>query len=205
MPELAYHPRIVQMKISLLGIEPLIWRRIQVPDDMSLGRLHDIIQVAMGWRDGHLHAFHIGDRHYGIPDREFSDPNFKIYQEKNVKISSILEKGFRSFKYEYDFGDGWEHEVLVEEFPEFDPQLTYPRYIDGARRCPPEDVGGIGGYFDFLEAVMNPRHPEHKEMRAWYGGVFKPDELNIESIEIGLMIIADRRRPGPRKKKTGAE
>ena len=166
-----------------------------MPDDMSLGRLHDIIQVAMGWQDGHLHAFHIGGKQYGFPDS--SDPNFKI--------SSVIAKGFKSFKYEYDFGDGWEHEVLVEELPEFDPQLTYPRYVDGARRCPPEDVGGIGGYFDFLEAVLDPHHPEHEEMRDWYGGDFKPDELDVESIELGLAIIADRRRPGPRKKKTVAE
>ncbi|MBF0186128.1 MAG: plasmid pRiA4b ORF-3 family protein [Magnetococcales bacterium] len=191
-----YHPRIVQLKITLQGIEPLVWRRILIPDDLTLGRLHDVIQVAMGWEDGHMHAFHIGDRQYGIPDDEFAGPDFKIYQERNVKVSGVIDRKFTRFMYEYDFGDGWRHELLVEGFHEFDRQLTYPRYVDGARRCPPEDVGGIGGYADFLEAIMDPLHPEHDEMRDWFGGEFNPDALDAKAIEIGLMTIAYRRRPG---------
>lgn len=171
-----------------------------MPDDLTLLRFHDVIQIAMGWFDSHLHEFNVGDRVYGTPDPDFLDPNHKIYQERNIKLSAILKKDIKSFTYTYDFGDHWEHEIIFEKTLAKDPSLTYPLFVTGKRRCPPEDVGGPMGYFDFLEAITNPAHPEHKENLQWVGGGFDPEELDHRSIEMGLEGIARRRRSGKRKK-----
>ncbi|MCB9925604.1 MAG: plasmid pRiA4b ORF-3 family protein [Planctomycetaceae bacterium] len=171
---------LYQFKITLLDAKPLIWRRIQVKD-CTLDKLHEHIQTAMGWTNSHLHQFEIRGDRYGDPellDDGFED--FECVDSTKTNLSQILPKtGKRfSFKYEYDFGDGWEHEVLFEGSPPVDPKAKYPLCLEGERACPPEDCGGVWGYGDFLEAISNPKHEEHDNMLEWIGGRFDPEEFD---------------------------
>jgi hypothetical protein len=143
---------IYQLKIILQHIRPQIWRRILVPADIKLGRLHDIIQTTMGWENYHLHQFIIGDDRYGIPDPEFPD-NTK--NETSVRLDKIVKPG-ETFIYEYDFGDSWQHEIKIEKILPMDNQ-RYPVCLAGKRACPPEDCGGFPGYQHLLFAIAS-RH-----------------------------------------------
>jgi hypothetical protein len=171
---------VYQFKITLQGVKPPIWRRIQVKD-CTLDKLHEHIQTAMGWTNSHLHQFEINGQRYGDPellDDGFED--FDCEDSTKTNLSQILPttgKRF-AFKYEYDFGDGWEHEVLFEGSPPVDPKTKYPLCLDGKRACPPEDCGGTWGYGDFLEAIRNPKHEEHERMLEWIGGRFDPEEFD---------------------------
>jgi hypothetical protein len=169
---------VYQFKITLLDIKPAIWRRIQV-EDCTLDKLHEHIQTAMGWTNSHLHDFEI----YGDPellDDGFID--FECIDSTRIKMGNILPKaGERfSFKYEYDFGDGWEHEILFEGCPAKEPGKKYPLCLDGARACPPEDVGGAGCYEEFLEAIRDKTHEERAAMFEWVSGWFDPEEFDPE-------------------------
>jgi hypothetical protein len=162
---------LFQFKIMLLGAEPPIWRRIQV-QDCTLDKLHEHIQTAMGWTNSHLHQFEIKGERYGDPellDDGFED--FECVDSTKTLLSAILPKtGKRfAFKYEYDFGDGWEHEVLFEGNPSADPKAKYPLCVEGERACPPEDCGGPYGYTDYLAAIADPKHEQHDEMLEWRG------------------------------------
>jgi hypothetical protein len=171
---------LYQFKITLLGLKPPIWRRIQV-QHCTLDKLHEHIQTAMGWTNSHLHEFEIKGQRYGDPellDDGFDD--FECADSTTTMLSEILPKtGKRfAFKYEYDFGDSWEHEVLFEGNPTADPKVKYPLCVEGERACPPEDCGGIGGYGDFLEAICDPKHKEHESMLEWVGGGFDPEAFD---------------------------
>ena len=170
---------IYQFKITLLGSKPPIWRRIQVAD-CTLDKLHEHIQTAMGWTNSHLHQFEIKGKRYGDPELivdGFDDSN--CVDSTRTRISKILPKtGKRfSFTYEYDFGDGWDHEILFEGCPQKEPRKRYPLCIEGERACPPEDVGGIGGFYEFLEALADPEHEQHDEFMEW-GGEFDPEKFD---------------------------
>jgi len=173
--------RLYQFKITLKELQPPIWRRIQVKD-CTLDKLHEHIQTAMGWTNSHLHKFQISGEEYGDPDLlddGFDDHEFE--DSTTTKISDILPKTgerFR-FEYEYDFGDGWEHEVLFEGCVRAEPGSRYPVCVEGARACPPEDVGGTGGYEEFLETIADPDHEEHEETLRWAGGKFDPEEFDV--------------------------
>lgn len=174
---------LYQFKITLLGVEPAIWRRIQV-QDCTLDKLHEHIQTAMGWTNSHLHQFEIKGKRYGDP--ELLDDGFDGFecQDSTITlISKIMPKGGKrfDFRYEYDFGDSWEHEVLFEGSPKVDPKAKYPLCVEGERACPPEDCGGVSGYEEFLEAVCNPKHKEHESMLRWVGGRFDPEEFNAQT------------------------
>lgn len=171
---------LLQFKITLLGSNPPIWRRIQV-QDCTLDKLHEHIQTAMGWTNSHLHQFEIDGERYGDPellDDGYED--FKCDDSTTTMVSEILPKtGKRfAFKYDYDFGDSWEHEVMFEGSPPVDPKAKYPLCLEGERACPPEDCGGVWGYSDFLEAIRNPRHEEHENMLEWIGGKFDPEKFD---------------------------
>jgi hypothetical protein len=171
---------LLQFKITLLGIEPAIWRRIQV-QDCTLDKLHEHIQTAMGWTNSHLHQFEIKGKRYGDP--ELLDDGFEDFEcvdsTKTIVSENLPKTGKRTtFKYEYDFGDGWEHEVLFEGCPPLEKGKTYPLCLEGERACPPEDVGGVSGYEDFLVAIADPKHEEHKDFLRWCGGKFSPDEFD---------------------------
>jgi hypothetical protein len=172
-------PRLLQFKITLREIQPPIWRRIQVFDD-TLDKLHEHIQTAMGWTNSHLHQFIINGQYCGDPRLLQDDFNpFDGINSTKTMMSAVLSKkrGSSAFEYEYDFGDGWIHQVVFEGNPPPEAGVEYPRCLEGERACPPEDVGGVFGFKDYLDAIKNPRHEEHEEMLAW-NGKFDPSAFD---------------------------
>ena len=185
-----------RLRIELQELEPKIWRRIDIPLSTTLEALHEAIQMTMGWTFSHLWEFEIGGRSYGDPSfREFDDEPV-IYKAKGLRLGTAIARGADRFVYVYDYGDNWRHDVIVEEVRDGDPNIEYPAFVDGARRCPPEDVGGVAGFMDFLEAILDPAHEEHRAMLDWYGGPFDPSDIDEARARFGLENIARRRR-GP--------
>lgn len=185
---------ITRLRITLNDTDPEIWRVVDVPLTASLKMLHDIIQGAMGWQDYHLWEFEAKDRRYGLPDPEW--PDDELAAAKNVKLGTLIERGVREMTYIYDMGDSWEHSITVEAVRPGDADTKYPRFIDGARRCPPEDVGGTPGYENFLEAMADPGHEEHDEVRQWYGGPYDPTDIEKLVTTRRVAAIAIRRAAG---------
>ena len=181
---------IYQFKVTLKESHPPIWRRIQVPD-CTLGELHEVLQVVMGWEDCHLHQF-IVNREVLWGSHVTTTSIWRSRTRMDISLSEIYTgKNTPRFIYEYDFGDSWQHEILLEKILEPEPNVTYPRCIEGARACPPEDVGGIWGYAEFLEAISDPNHADHDEMLEWIGGEFDPEKFSVDEVnkelEKGLM------------------
>jgi hypothetical protein len=173
---------IYQLKITLKEIDPPIWRRVLVSGNVSMKTVHKIIQIAMGWTNSHLHMFI-------LPNGEvLSDPTFELLDdpvpgdEGSTKLRKIAREVGSRFIYEYDFGDGWSHEILVEDILTPGPSGRVPRCIAGENACPPEDCGGPPGYFDFLEAILDPKHEEHESMHEWYGRPFDPGHFDMEEV-----------------------
>ncbi|MBL6274616.1 plasmid pRiA4b ORF-3 family protein [Micromonospora fiedleri] len=172
--------QIFQLRISLSGVRPTIWRRVLVPGGYTLDRLHRVVQHAMGWRDCHLHSFEIDGVQYGEPDPDGDlalDDELPLHDELDVRLDAVAGKGSR-LQYTYDFGDWWEHDLLVEDVVTADADERYPRCVDGERAAPPENVGGAQGYLLLLAAVADPGHPEHAAMRAWVGDGFDPEAFD---------------------------
>jgi hypothetical protein len=172
--------RVYQFRITLLDIQPPIWRRIQVKNG-TLDKLHERIQTAMGWTNSHLHHFKIREQLYGDPDlMQESFEEMEYNDSTTTRLSAILPKtGERSrFEYEYDFGDSWRHDVLFEGCLRAKPGQRYPVCVEGARACPPEDVGGTRGYEEFVEAMADPDHERHEEYRRWIGRRFDPEAFD---------------------------
>jgi len=179
---------IYQFKITLQDIEPRIWRRILVPADYTFWDLHVAIQDAMGWWDAHLHAFEFPDQELyedmviGIPEEDFFDepetlPGWQFH------IKDLFQEPGANALYEYDYGDSWLHLVEFEgEMPRTKGQ-RYPQCIDGARKCPPEDCGGVYGYLRMLEVISNPEHEEYDEMLTWLGGGYDPEQFDPKKIK----------------------
>ncbi|VGO11811.1 hypothetical protein PDESU_00358 [Pontiella desulfatans] len=149
----------VELKIELEFIEPLIWRRVAVPDSCSLGDLHSVIQTAMGWRDCHLHCFDIDGTKYTFPNQL---PEMDMEDEGTVHLSDLIKSGIKRFLYEYDFGDDWRHWITIEKVSPVDSNSTLPDCLDGARACPPEDCGSIPGYEDLVMA-FNDESPDEDQ------------------------------------------
>ena len=170
---------LYQLKVTLVGIRPAIWRRIQVRD-CTLDRLHEHIQMTMGWTNSHLHHFEADGQMYGDPqlmEENFHEMN---YRDSTITLlSAILPQDGRRFRfrYKYDFGDSWEHELLFEGCPNATKGQKYPLCLEGERACPPEDVGGVSGYAEFLETIRDRAHRERLEMLEWAEGWFDPDEF----------------------------
>ena len=172
--------RVYQLKITLKDIKPPVWRRVLVPD-CSLLRLHEIIQAAMGWENYHLYDFEVGGEHFtdprGMDDLDMEDAG-------KVKLSGVAPEGKAKLRYTYDFGDNWQHEVVVEKILPPEEGRKYPVCIAGKRACPPEDCGGPWGYMEFADAIKDPRHERHGEFVEWRGEfdpeAFDPDALNKE-------------------------
>ena len=161
---------LYQLKITLKWSQPPIWRRVVVRPDMTLDRLHQVIQTVMGWTNSHMHQFIVGRTFYGKPDPEFADMGSETLNEKRYKVADLAPAAKQKFIYEYDFGDGWQHEVVVEKVLPSDPACKHPSCLAGANACPPDDCGGIPGYYEMLETLANPKHPDHGEMKEWIGG-----------------------------------
>jgi len=169
-------------------MRPPIWRRVQVPSDLTLAKLHRVIQAVMGWYDSHLHQFIVGKTYYGVPSLdEFSELELK--DERKARLDQILSRSKQKIVYEYDFGDSWEHEIVLEKILAPDSRTRYPACLGGARACPPEDCGGVGGYANFLEAISDPDHEEHEEMLEWIGGEFDPEQFDVDLVNQGLKTI----------------
>ncbi len=179
---------IYQLKITLKDIRPPIWRRVQVPSSTTLSQLHLIIQAAMGWWNCHLHQFSIQGIDYGEPQPEYG---LDLRDEKRVKLNQVVQQEKSKFLYLYDFGDSWEHSILVEKVLPREPEVSYPLCVKGKRACPPEDCGGPWGYAEFLEAIQDPEHPEHESFVEWIGGEFNSEacdlhEINQRLADLGL-------------------
>ena len=174
------HPiRILTLKVTLSGIHPLIWRRLEVSAGYTLAQLHRVLQAAMGWTGTHLHQFLAGDHRYGPRDPEMADEQ---RDEEATRVGYVLESPGDRIAYEYDFGDGWEHDIVLEGVSMPEVGVGYPVCVGGERACPPEDCGGIPGYSDFLEAVRDPSHPEHANLMEWVGGEFDPESFSVEGV-----------------------
>ncbi|WFE27584.1 plasmid pRiA4b ORF-3 family protein [Solwaraspora sp. WMMD791] len=162
--------QIFHLLVTLAEVAPPVWRRVQVPGGYTLDRVHRVIQHAMGWQDCHLHSFEINGAQYGEPD---PDGELLLRDELDTRLDAVASKGTR-LRYTYDFGDWWEHDVVVEDVGAPEPDMRYPYCADGERACPPEDVGGAFGYVEFVSAIADPAHPRHTEMRGWVDRRFDP-------------------------------
>ena len=182
---------IYGIKVTLLGTKPPIWRRLLVPASMPLAKLHDVLQTAMGWHDCHMHEFRAGERHFGRPDPEDISMGMQVENERNIRLSSVLRRLGAKLIYTYDFGDNWEHAIVLEKLLPLLPDMTSPICIDGSLACPPDDCGGIPGFYELLDALADPNHERHQEMRDWIGGDFDPQAFSVEDVNRKL---APRRR-----------
>src|SRR3954469_19256768 len=185
--------QIFQLKITLSGIKPPIWRRVLVPADLTLAQLHTVLQITMGWENCHLHEFRVGRKRFGVPDpdaRMMGDDD--TINEKKVRISDLLPRTGAKAEYTYDFGDGWEHSIVLEKVLSLESVSSYPVCTDGKRHAPPEDCGGIGGYYNFLEAIHDPQHEQHDSLLEWIGGSFKPEAFSMEEVN-GRLAPLQRR------------
>src|SRR5713101_7839663 len=178
---LAKPVKVYQIKVTLRGSHPPIWRRIQMRCDITLAKLHRILQCVMGWEDAHLHQFAIGDQTSACPART-TQARAKAETNGNTKLSEVVPGERSQFRYDYDFGDNWQHVLVVEKILPPEEGVRYPVCLAGARACPPEDVGGLPGYENFLEAIGDPGHPEHNEFSEWVGGTFDSEALDGDEV-----------------------
>ena len=185
--------RAVQLKISIKNSTPPIWRRVLVKSSISFYELHYTIQIAMGWGIFHLYEFKIGNYRIGIINDDFDEleyVNSSVIDAQEITLEEVLSKGeVKSFTYEYDFGDGWIHSIVVEKTMPLEPDTYYPVCIKGKLACPPEDCGGLYGYYNLLEIISNKKHPEHMEMLEWLGGRFDPNEFEVDDANVDLEDI----------------
>ena len=197
---------VVRLKIVLERTEPAIWRRVEVPAGITLKDLHDAIQAVMDWEDAHLYLYYIGRQTVGGPSLTdlTSRDGERAASAGRVRLSDLAARNVKRFQYVYDMGDSWEHDVKIEKVLPADPRQTYPRFIDGAGRCPPEDIGGFPGFYAFLEALEDPKNPEHAPLLEWHGGPFDPEAMDEDEIRERLArIAASLKRKGDRPKPAG--
>jgi len=173
--EEAMTDRVYQLKATIMGTKPPVWRRLLVPKATTLVRLHDILQAAFGWEDCHLHEFKIDGVRYGTDDGEGWGPPPR--SERQARLGTVAAPG-TTFEYIYDFGDDWRHKVTVEKVLPAEKGAAYPTCTGGRRAGPPEDCGGVWGYTELLGVIGDPGHPEHESMLAWVGGGFDADAFD---------------------------
>lgn len=176
---------VFQLRISLKDHVPVIWRRLFVPGGITLAKLHMIFQAAMGWEDYHLHSFEIDGVRYGIPDPDFE---LEDIDDETVRMTDVVGERAR-FDYEYDFGDSWHHEVVVESVLTVPLVLKFAVCLDGQRACPPEDVGGTHGYALMLEALSDPKNEEHDDYVTWLPVGFDPEAFNLAARNAALQRV----------------
>ena len=186
---------IAILRIELEDIDPLIWRRVAVHTSMNLKSVHGVIQAVMGWLDSHLWEFTANERKYGMLVPNDADWNERIKDAANTKLSALLTVGVREIGYVYDMGDNWEHRIIVEKLKAAEPGALYPQFLGGERRWPPEDCGGIPGYYEFLNNIASKQNKKRKAALDWYGGPYDPDEIGEQRIIATLKRIANTSRP----------
>lgn len=175
---------IYQIQIALKGSKPKIWRRVLVPSDTLLYNFHKIIQTTMGWTNSHLHQFVKGNVFYSVkyPDDEMWSMNDIDYRKKKLRIRDLLTFEKEKIIYEYDFGDSWQHEIILEKILPPDNTKEYPICVSGKRNCPPEDCGGVWGYAEMLEILSQPDHEDYDDTLEWLGEEFDPEYFNKDEI-----------------------
>ncbi|MCA4919172.1 MAG: plasmid pRiA4b ORF-3 family protein [Roseomonas sp.] len=191
--------KIARLKITLDDVEPRVMRRVDVPFDIRLDRLHLVIQVAMGWTNSHLYEFRLGETGWGIPNRDFPDD---AQDARKASLATLLtEYGKKKFDYIYDFGDCWEHTIAVEKILESLPEQEYPCLIEAEGNCPPEDVGGFPGYEELLAAKADPTHERRQEFEDWMDlDAFDPKTPDTAFIKLALRALAKKWTPKPKTK-----
>lgn len=181
---------IIQLKITLQWTKPPIWRRVQVNKNTTFFELHHIIQIAMGWDNYHLYEFNINKYRIGEPNEEFDYyDDSKVVDASTVTLDSIFTDTKEKFDYEYDFGDGWRHQIVVEKFLPRDSSTNYPICINGQLNCPPEDCGGVGGFYQLLDTIEDKKHSEREEMLEWLGGHYDPEHFDKNEINDELTTL----------------
>ena len=182
---------IATLRIELRGSDPVIWRKVEVPTSVTLKVLHDIVQIVMGWFDSHLWEFTIDKRRYGPPMNEDWGTEPRSDAAK-VRLRDVLKPHETILNYLYDFGDFWEHRITVTNVRIGEADVSYPRYIAGEHNAPPEDCGGIPGFYVILEALADRQHPDHAEAAEWFNE-YDPETIDELPIKYGLGRIAARR------------
>ena len=186
---------ILQLKITLKHIKPPIWRRVEVADDITFYELHHVIQIVMGWWNAHLFEFQVDGYRIGITDDDWDTED--TLEAKEVKVSRLLDKEKMKFGYLYDFGDNWEHEIIVEKISAQKKNKNYPSCMKGKRNCPPEDVGGFPGYMHMLEVISNRKNPEREDMLEWLGEEYDPEYFDLEETNGELQFIIKTKKWNP--------
>ncbi len=182
---------IATLRIELCGTDPVIWRQVEVPTSITLKVLHDIVQIVMGWFDYHLWEFTVDKQRYSLPMEE-DWGNEPRRDAAKVRLRDVLKPRKTIIDYLYDFGDCWEHRITVTDVRLGEPDVSYPRYIAGKHNAPPEDCGGIPGFYAILEALADPQHPDHAEAAEWLDE-YDPDMIDELPIKYALGRIAARR------------
>jgi len=183
-------PAICELEITLLDSEPRIWRRFAVAGDITLAELHRVAQVVMGWTDSHLHQFvTVSNVRYESKDPDL-DPDPDVRDERRVRLNHVLSRSGASLLYQYDFGDGWDHLLQVVRVGPAEQGVRYPVCLAGERACPPEDSGGIYGYYEILEAVADPDHEDHDAMTEWLGADFDPEAFDRDEVNRMLASLS---------------
>lgn len=182
---------LYQVKITLAGSSPPIWRRLVVRKNLPLDLLSSVIQITMGWEGCHLHQFITGTTratrvYYGVTDPDFGSVDEDILDQRDYTLAQLAPAAKRKFRYEYDFGDSWEHEVVVEKTLPPDPAFKHSLCLAGANACPPEDCGGLSGFYRLLDFLADPNNPEHEEMRDWVEEDWNPAAFDCERVNAGL-------------------
>ncbi len=167
----------LRLRVTLLHVEPAVWREVLVPVDLTFAQLHNVLQAAMGWEDCHLHEFEVGEMHIGLPaPKDFFAGDRPLLDERKTRLGDVLD-GRRKLRYWYDFGDDWWHEIAIRNGAA--DEGSGPCLLAGEGACPPEDCGGPYGYAELLQVLANPKHPEHRELREWAGD-FDPQRFDFE-------------------------
>jgi hypothetical protein len=184
---------IARLKITLDHVKPVVLRRVEVPFDIRLDRLHSTIQAAMGWTNSHLYEIRAGGVGWSTPYPD-ADWAGDFIDARKARLGDILEDiGTKTLKYLYDFGDGWEHTIKVERLTDPEPGIRYPRLTEAKGHCPPEDVGGPWGYGEFLEAIADPGHERHRELTEWFAGDFNPHVVDVDRLSEDVADLAQGR------------
>jgi hypothetical protein len=191
---------IARIKVTLNDVEPEVLRRIEVPFDIRLDRLHLTIQAAMGWTNTHLYEIRGRDVGWGIPDPDWGGSPLDA---RKARLDDVLEDlDTKTLRYLYDFGDGWEHTLKIERLADPEPGVHYPRLIQANGRCPPEDVGGLWGYAELIEAISDASHERHTELKEWLPNDFDPNKVDADWLVREVALLAKRWSPKPNKKRS---
>lgn len=193
---------IARLKITLDDVTPAVLRRIEVPLNIRLDRLHLSLQAAMGWSNSHLYEIRARDVGWGEPDPDWGDGPLDA---RKARLVDVLEDvGTKTLRYIYDFGDGWEHTIKVERIVPAVPGTAYPCLIEATGRCPPEDVGGPWGYAELIEAIRDPNHERHIELKEWIADDFDPMVVDTDHLAANVAALAKKwsRKPLPTRSRS---